>query len=192
MSTLSTTYLKHGSSGINNITLASTGAVAVNGSMTGAGLDLITSQTFSGVVQVNFNNCFTSAYDNYLITATQTTTVDSDLNIRLRSNLVDASGANYTIIILDNGGTVTASRLTSQTQTRIGPTRNGIVMRHSATIFSPYLTVPTSVQSRTTSDTVANMIDGTHNLSTSYDGCTIYAGGGTMSGIIRIYGYKNS
>jgi hypothetical protein len=100
MSTLKLNYLQHPSSSTTNITLASTGAVAVNGAMTGAGLDLITptsiaysggsasvsggAVTFSAASTVSVNNCFSSTYDNYRIVFRGSQSAASNLEAMLR------------------------------------------------------------------------------------------------------------
>ena len=156
-----------------------------------AGLTLINTTTVTAQSTVSFNNVFSATYENYLILATYTVGADTDLNFRLRVAGVDASAANYTTIILDNTGSITAARLTSQTNTRLGPARNGVVMRSRADIFSPSLAVSTTLMARTVSVPVDNQIGGSQDAATAYDGFTLYPGSSTITGTIRIYGYKS-
>ena len=154
-------------------------------------LALINTTTVTAQSTVSFNNVFSATYDNYLILATYTVGADTDMNFRLRVGGADASAANYITIINDNNGANSAARLTGQTSTRIGPARNGVVMRSRADIFSPSLAVSTTLMARTVSVPVDNQIGGSQDAATAYDGFTLYPGSSTITGTIRIYGYKS-
>jgi hypothetical protein len=144
----------------------------------------------SAVSSVSVNNVFSATYENYLILATYTVGADTDLNFRLRVGGVDELAANYTTIITDNNGALTSGRLTSQTNTRLGPARNGVVMRSRAEIFSPSLAVTTTLIARTVCVPVDNQIGGSHDVALAYDGFTLFPGSSTMTGTISIYGYR--
>jgi hypothetical protein len=67
---------------------------------------------------------------------------------------------------------------------------------HDMQIYNPFLASKTNFhtvsQSGITGSTWISLFGGSHNQNTSYDGFTIYPATGTISGTIRIYGYKNS
>ena len=148
--------------------------------------------SFSASTTISVNGCFTSTYDNYMLTVLHVTGADTDLTIRLRLAGTDASATDYTTIIFDNSGTSSVSRLTGQTSTRIGPSRNGSRMYSTSYIFSPFAAAATGFQCRTTSNPVANTIDGTHGLSTSYDGFSLIPSSSSTTGTLRVYGLRNS
>jgi len=175
----------------NLIRTASNAWTVVPASGGASGLTLINTTTVTAQSTVSFNNVFSATYDNYLILATYTVGADTDMNFRLRVGGADASAANYITIINDNNGANSAARLTGQTSTRIGPARNGVVMRSRADIFSPSLAVSTTLMARTVSVPVDNQIGGSQDAATAYDGFTLYPGSSTITGTIRIYGYKS-
>lgn len=204
MSTLRTINLQHPTASTANITLSNTGGIALNGSVSGGGMDLITptsvvGATFNGGLisftaasAVSVNGCFSSIYENYMISVTHTVGADTDLNIRLRLAGTDASAASYITIIIESAGTMNTGRLTAQTATRVGPARNGSRMYSSGLIFAPALATATGFQMATTSDPVGNTIYGTFGAATAYDGFTVYPGSSTTTGSLRIYGMRNS
>ena len=191
MSTIASTNIKHPSSATNNITLASTGAVAVNGAMTGAGLDLITSQTFSAVSSISVNNCFSNAYSNYGIELNiDSIASGAGVSMRLRSSGTDLSTGYY--------GTGWQSVFTS---TLTGdPTSNGssfwILTSGSPVsaqcfIFNPYRTIQTQASFLSMGNERVAQYSYTTTSTAQYDGFSIVTSQ-VSSGSIRVYGYKNS
>ena len=165
------------------------------------GLVHINTTTFSGVAAVNFNNVFSSTYDNYkiLINAVATNNVTGHL-IRFRLSGTDDSNALYQRQNLAVDGTgVTAARTTNQTSAffgdLIGTDRDFIVVEVSA----PNLARNTAYyleQIRrygTTSASSVKLVGG-HTSTTQFDGFSyIITGSGiTMSGEASVYGYRKS
>lgn len=189
MSTIATTNLKHPSSVTNNITLASTGAVAINGTMTGAGLDLIIRQSFSSVSSVSINNCFSSLYDNYRIVSwVQASSGTPNLFLRYRSAGIDRSATNYNYS--QNYGSAANSATSANTilHASLSATINNVVWDS----VSPFLPVPTCGTGLNMRSLSPLMIMMGHILyaDQSNDGFTYYTDTGTLSGNISIYGYK--
>ena len=203
MSTLKATYLQHPSASSANVTLASDGKATFNGAMVGAGMDLITTSTFSAVSSVSINNCFTSTYENYRIVMNFiSTSAGVQLRCRLRSAGTDNSGTGaYESAIF---------RITAVNSTQIAYSAadtTGYLMDQDANgyghaildISSPY----SAVYSRL-SINGAGGLSGTaigcnyvggfaHRVNSSFDGITLYLGSGTaITGTVRVYGYRNS
>ena len=214
MSTIASTNIKHPSSATNNITLASTGAVAVNGSMTGAGLDLITPTsiaysggsasvsggqiTFSGISSISLNGCFSSTYENYRIIIRASHPSGEYLNARLRSSGTDNTASSYQYNSQQAFNTSWTALRAGAASATIGDF--GYFHSTSAGLFcdisGPALTAPTSwiyTGSYFTGTTHSSLYGATiHSASTSFDGITFYPLSSTITGTIRVYGYKNS
>lgn len=199
MSTIATTYIKHPSAGSPSLTLASSGAVAINGSMTGAGLDHITTQSFSAVSSVSIDNCFTSEYDNYRFSLNfyNETATTTGLYMRFRSNGSDYTGTTYTYLLeyMTNAGGPYRAYSVSVTNIQIGSVGDfrgaGFIE-----VFGPKITdrtISTGLIYAVGSSTNASMIShSTDYAQNSFDGFTLYPSSGTLTGKISVYGYKNS
>lgn len=215
MSTIASTNIKHPSSATNNITLASTGAVAVNGAMTGAGLDLIIPTsvavsggsasvsggqiTFSGVSSISINGCFVSTYDNYRIIIDSTSpSANNYLDMRLRNNGTDDTSASYRYAIGYVG--LTSATMTYQTQ-ETGSTRWRASFMPSADttnsvsidMYSPKKADLTRFAGNGTVSSQTQFLGGMFVSATQFDGFTIYSeAASTIGGTLRVYAYKNS
>jgi hypothetical protein len=159
---------------------------------TGGGLDLITTQTFSAASSVSINNCFTSTYENYQALLTLTISVNTNLYVRFRAAGIDNTSNIYTYqdIAADNTS-VGASRSTNTT----GLFGYGDAQAIRSTFYRPAVAVETKYQSeiaRGLTSLLWHSYVGFHNTATAYDGITIYPASGTMTGTVRIYGYRNA
>jgi hypothetical protein len=163
----------------------------------GSGTSSVATQgtvSFSGATSVSLNGCFSSTYDNYLVIYKYTCTGSGSCRMRLRASGTDASGSNY-------------NEMDVTTSTASGPTRQGtangaewnMVNGATSSINSLSLqfldvnkTLPTTVVgfgNRNTAEGYTYAKD--HTVSTAYDGVTLYlTGGPTMTGTVRVYGYK--
>jgi hypothetical protein len=167
------------------------------------GLVLVTSQSFSAVSSVSVNNCFSSAYANYRIVFRCTASANGSLLIRLRASGVDATGANYSgttvrasgssIAVNNNGDGVTA-----KTMFTIGMDPGHVQPHFSMDLISPNLASNTyghfvgqaaepGAYGRT-----AVYGDFHQESSMQFDGFTVYPSTGTITGSLRVYGYRNS
>lgn len=188
---------------INNPSASSGGlAISASGNVTGAGLDLITTQSFSAVSSVSINNCFSATYDNYRVLVSEgaaDSTTTRNLNLRLRVGGVDNSGTseyNWNILyqygsstVGGTGGNGTAMNLVAFS----GVDKN---MALSLDLFSPartWRTLATCTAWRYQNDTSAWVFStsgGAHTVATAYDGFTLYPASGTFSGVVSVYGYR--
>jgi len=162
------------------------------------GLVHINTTTFSAVSSVSLNNVFTSDYDNYRVILTGAGSGSLIVTARLRVGGTDNTGANFDRQRLYiNGSGVTATRYNSQTDFALGgfdtPDRGLITFD----VFRPFLTTSTLFNAMNSwpasgSDPVMFIGVGSNSLTTSFDGFTLIASAGTITGTIRVYGYKNS
>jgi hypothetical protein len=163
------------------------------------GLSLISSTSFTTQATVSFNNCFSATYQNYLIVCNAKQSTDTGLNMRVRVGGVDLSGAVYQSAYLYNtnaSGTLLTSNATNATTIDIfgNTVKQGL---HLITILDPFATDETLLNvnavTYSNSGTMYNAyVAGAVNNTTSYDGFTVYPLSGTLTGTIRVYGYKNS
>jgi hypothetical protein len=159
--------------------------------------------TFSGASSVSVNNCFSSIYDNYRIVMNHDSSAAAvGFNMRMRAAGTDNTSVNYVFASGSAtqagtfvGGSVGTSALdTSWTLTPISGTYS------SSTIFDILLPFSSAYQTNFSStsfyfDSLSNYRAGfgagATSVTTSYDGITFYPASGTITGTVRVYGYKN-
>jgi hypothetical protein len=166
----------------------------------GSGLTFITSATAANTSQtLSVNNCFSSAYVNYLILSDlETATGNENFTFKLRVSGTDSStGYHYagfwigsTVASLN---AVAGASQTSFSLRDIGPEKG----LHTLDISNPFAAIDTTIltkgiQSYTGSNVEAAVILGSHDVDTSYDGFSLISGTSNLTGTVRVYGYSNS
>jgi hypothetical protein len=210
MSIIKVINLQHPTASTANITLSNTGGIALNGSVSGGGMDLITPTsvvggTFSGgaislnaITSASINGCFNALYDNYIITITCTaTTVSAYVGMKFRNAGVDTStgynGASRYVSVSSgsdiavNWGLAAASSQLLMSQ----PAPDSTFI--SLNVFSPYLTAKTGAVAQMVNFNGEPWRGGFSQTSiTQFDGITFFVTSGTLSGTVRVYGLRNS
>lgn len=166
-----------------------------------AGLTLITSSTFSAVSSVSVNSCFTSAYTNYqLLINIDSVSVANSLDLRLRVSGSDNSSSNYYY----NGAKLDDATTTSVTAFRSTGlvTFFRLLIANSGTaavrvdMYNPQASVRTAITHQSIGQNATDMasaaVSGIMSVTTSYDGFTLIASTGNITGTLRVYGYRNS
>jgi hypothetical protein len=154
--------------------------------------------TFSGASSISLNGCFSSAYDNYKILLELTGSTNNVATMRMRVGGVDNSSANY----WNNRVYGQATSVTSQGPTSADTSFSAVgefdagINTCNYDIFSPFKTQVTSIQGVTQFRYTgfyqhSHLKTGQTTVTTSYDGFTLIVNTGTMSGTVRVYGYKN-
>lgn len=154
------------------------------------GLTLITTETFSGSSAVNINNCFSSTYENYVIYSRFTMSSTQDGILRLRASGTNATGNDYTRIYFTKDGATNSGARSTSTEFPFTYGAGSQIIH----LFSPQKASPTHflVDGFSTYNTAfMNITYGLHDVSTAYDGISIYPGSGTITGTVRIYGLKD-
>lgn len=161
-----------------------------------SGLVYIASNTFSGSGGVEFQNCFTSTYDNYRFVMTWYGSIATNINTQYMtgtntrdtaltynrngfywtSSINSFNGANNVNDFVGNHST-TASDFSTATIEFYRPNVSGVRSDSTVTSFSgdSGLTCHISNSKATT---------------TSYTGLYVYPSSGTMTGTITCYGYR--
>jgi hypothetical protein len=155
--------------------------------------------TFSAASSININGCFTSSYDNYKISILFNGSADSSLQLRMRLSGTDNSAATYggycQVLSLGGGGLITEwSQAANNTSMRICEHSPGKCYTNFD-LMAPNIAQPTFAANGAqydSSNTGAGFWYGAHTTATAFDGFTIFPASGTITGTMRIYGYRNS
>jgi len=154
--------------------------------------------TFSGVTSVSLNGCFSSTYDNYLINFVSTGSTSSTFYLRLRAAGTDSSTGIYHWAAGRFRSDGVASNTNNNADTGGAFAYSEQAFATTINMFTPYLLQKTSFTASASSGTSGNLsYSGTYstlheNTTTAYDGITIYnANTASMTGTVRVYGYKN-
>lgn len=154
--------------------------------------------TFTGVTSVSLNGVFTSTYDNYCIVIANTASA-ANLLMRLRSSGTDNTTSDYShgIYQYTSANVAQAAVVGSATSSwtvSCFATNQGMTLD----IYSPYLSAHTtaagmgSYSYSSTPYASSQMLGAGFKATTSFDGFSLYVASGTATGIVRVYGYKNS
>jgi hypothetical protein len=174
-----------------------TGAVNLSGAtLTGAGIDLINTTTFSAASSVLINNCFSSNYDNYKILLRNIGTASGSINAQFRSGGTTYSSSTYRWQVYYSdytSTTVAASGSNAGTFFQVGyATTSTEITVSDMTVYGPFLIGRTGFTESLFGTTSAFAAGGSVLADNSFDGIAITPVGGTITGSIRIYGYRNA
>lgn len=156
------------------------------------GLIHLHTETFSAVSSVSVTSKFSSTYDYYMVLYNATCTSEEDLRLRLRSGSTDNSATNYdTQLNFSFGNTAGFQSYINETSWRVGRI---IDTGGSGTIhlFNPSLAATTLMTVKAGHKARFSDLQGIHDVSTAFDGFTVFVGSGTMTGALRVYGYANA
>lgn len=154
------------------------------------GLVLLNTTTFSASSSVSVNNCFTSAYDNYLIVASISGSSDSTIRLRAAGSDATSSLYGWSVVSGNQTGTVNgtgASLATSAQYAYVAGVTSSVITNINSPALSAFTTWSTSNVQPTTA---IKLLAGHYGATTSFDGFTVL--GTSQTGTIRVYGYRNS
>ena len=161
------------------------------------GLVHINTTTFSAVSSVSLDDVFTSTYANYKIIADFTPSTTANHLLRLRVGGVDTA-TNYQYQSLYAGSTtVSGGRGTAQSSWSVLNSDVTAAVGFICELLNPQATLSTIGKTnylRNAASTTIAFFDNVigYTPTTSFDGLSLIAGSGTLTGTIRVYGYKNS
>jgi hypothetical protein len=166
-----------------------------------AGLTLVNTTTFTTTSTVQVNNCFSSSYNNYRVLLTLTAAsanggITLQYSVSGTPSAASYYGAGFAIFSSAVSGSIGQVNTGSLTINDVSST-NPSFPANSIDIYSPNIATNTIMTNLAFGETSVNGIKATyqgglHLIATAYDGLTIKPASGTISGTIRIYGYKNS
>lgn len=167
---------------------------AVPTTVQGTGVTLSGAKTnFTASTAVSLNGVFSANYRRYRVEINHTMTVGQVLYFRLRSGSDNATN-NYSYILsyrgyaTGNNGTFNGSLLSTSVISYSDANTTGFA---SFDIDAPFLATPTHTIGSSAWAGASAWTGQHHNLSSSYDGFTVFINsGGTMTGSINVYGYR--
>lgn len=182
---------------INNSSASSGGlSISTTGNVTGAGMDLITANTFSGASAVNIDNCFTSTYDHYYINFVLTAiSADCSLTFYLRAGSNTTSNYRRDGMYSNASSVALVAGADSILMSPGGAWGNYAV--GDMEIFQPAIAVATNALFRTRWIGSGGGGPNYQNAaliqtgSTAFNGFSLNATAGTISGTARVYGHRN-
>jgi hypothetical protein len=157
-------------------------------------------ETFSAVSTISIDECFTSNYKNYriIVNANSNSGSADRLNLRMRSSGSDNSSNNYFCNFSELGDSSDTSVGVLRSVGAISQWYGGYIANPGYTsyeIYNPQSTQKTgfTMQSIFTGSTDMEMLSGSGLMSvtTSYDGFTLLAGSQSITGTVRVYGYRD-
>jgi hypothetical protein len=176
--------------GLSLITPTSIAVTGGSGSISSGG-----GISFTSASAISLNGCFSATYDNYKILIDLTGSETNGASIRLRASGTDSASAYSRQYVYADNTSPLYGRVTSQSSwgaiDYTSTTRSSV----SYDIFNPFLTRVTSMSgvANTKYPTVQTIPINAygHDTGNSYDGISLIASGGNITGTIRVYGYRN-
>jgi len=181
---------------------ATAGTVATTAYVdTAGGLQRITSQSFSSVSAVNVNNCFTTGYDAYRVVVWLTAlSTAQEIFMKWRNAGSDLSASSYlsnNLGLSDGGTSATRAFAGGSSGMSLGYTSGSHTFASTIDVFDPAVTERPIILGITQGQLVSAggfaswRIGGKYNAAATADGMSIITSTGTMTGTLRIYGYKD-
>lgn len=151
----------------------------------------------SAASSVSVNNCFTSSYANYFLVFTLVGSTGTNLRFRYRASGSDNSDSNHAYQNFEVSNTsVGGARSTGQSSYLLGNVR----VDNPPAVFTIYLANPQAAASKSYKSDCFDpsaggqivMNYGSKDVTTQFDGFTIYPASGTITGSVRVYALQNS
>lgn len=147
--------------------------------------------SFTSTGDAGVNGCFDSTYDNYVIIGSHITDSQSNQNFRLRASAVEASGSDYEYERILISNTSVASALVTGSVWLVTSASTTQYCGFILYVYGPALAQKTcyrSISCSSANDAQIFDMSGDHGLATSYDGFTLKATTGLLTGSLTVYG----
>jgi hypothetical protein len=166
----------------------------------GSGLTFIAGATFTSSAAVNVNNCFSATYTNYLILGSITSnSTQVNVGIRMRASGTDNTTSDYDRSSISNfsanltgGNSLNASSWTEVISTYASSTGNNFRIE----MFNPFATENTTGFATSTSfnssDNNQQLVGMGKPVTTSFDGFSLIANTGNITGFYKVYGLADA
>jgi hypothetical protein len=163
-------------------------ADAASAAISNVGLVHIATVTLSGS-SVNIVGCFSSTYQEYVITTRANSSADAFLNFRLLDGTTAITTNYLARNIRDDTSLI---RATSTTQVQMTGANNGSTSWFL--VSGPNLAANTFGSGHgfatSSTETFISLFSFRHTLSTAYTGCQFFVTSGTISGSASVFGVK--
>lgn len=162
----------------------------------GGGLVLVDSGTFSGSSGFNVDGVFDSTYDDYLVVLVTNGSTDIQLGFRLRASGTDSS-SDYSGARLFAYGTTAGVQVNNlgSDEWQInnlglsGPPGVARLDLYGPAVAAPSAMLGVSGGYFSSTGTITTHLNGSHDVSTAYDGFAVRPDTGTITGRWAVYGY---
>ena len=177
----------------NGLVVMTPSSIAYSG--TSASINADGSVSFSACTSLSLNGVFTGDYDNYMVALRSIGSASAAVGVRLRASGVDEDSASnyYTHQYLYAGSTTVSAGRSSNNVWFLYINSTTLYGGTTQYIYGPYLAQPTahrSVSSDPRDSATINDYAGTHSLSTSYDGFTLFQSTDNFSGLVTVFGFN--
>lgn len=166
------------------------------------GVTLVTTSTFTTSSAVNINNCFTTTYANYkIVSFFSAVSTGQEIFMKFRNAGTDRSDANYLSNNrgTDDGGTLaTRAFAGGSSGMSLGFSSGSHTFSSDVDVFGPLafqrgVILGMSFGQLSIGGGFASWrIGGKFNNASTSDGFSVIPSTGTITGTIRVYGYKNA
>jgi hypothetical protein len=165
------------------------GTVLPASDLNAIGLWLVKSQTVgSGVSSVTVTGAFSADYDNYLITYTGGTSLDTNTTLKLGSAVTGYYGS----LIFGNYASATVTGANDNNQSQFSFVGGGAFTSCYIEVLTPFVNTGTEVRARVRYSTVYGTYIGARVTAESFTSFILAPAAGTFTGgTIRVYGYRN-
>jgi hypothetical protein len=164
---------------------------------TGVTVDAKGRVTFTAATALSLNGVFATAFDNYrVLMHVQSASVALGGSIRLRASGTDDANNYYSNQQTYTSGAAITTAATASVSSWAFSAVAGTEHQTIADLFAPALALPTLMRlnnSTFTGVTSNGTTDyaGRQSQAAAYDGLSIIASSGNMTGTLRVYGYNN-
>ena len=171
-------------------------AADTNTYLANSGLVYVAGTTFATTANPFINGCFSSSFQNYRVVINIVGSAISNLRMRVRSG----TSTVETAIVYDRwgfsvlAGAVTNETSSGQTSMFLGGYYSDEVTTYSFDLFQPNQTTRTNMMPLAWSSATGAtyLMPGRITTNTAYTGIEIFGDSGTLTGSIRVYGYRQA
>jgi hypothetical protein len=160
------------------------------------GLTLINTTSFSAVASQSFNDVFSATYDYYRVLINLVASTSANINFRFRVGGTDNTAVGYLSSTVFARTNVTESFQSSNGQQNLyligvnTANKASIVMDIGRPFVAELTRITTAVGMQDATEVYHGSGGLLHNVSSSFDGFSIFPSTGTISGSVSIYGYS--
>lgn len=166
----------------------------------GSGLTFISGASFTSSSAVNVNNCFSASYKNYLIIGSITSnSTQVNVGIRMRVSGTDNTTADYDRGNISNfttnvtgGQSLNASSWTEVISTYASSTGNNFRIEMFNPFATEYTTGFATSASFNSTDYNQQLVGLNKPVTTSFDGFSLIANTGNITGYYKVYGLADA
>lgn len=172
------------------------GILAAKANAASVGLEFVTSAAFTSASAVSVNSCFTSSYRNYRVLINYDGSAAADISLRLRASGSDNTANNYAFVsrryIYTDGTAATQTYSGSYSSFIFGYPNAANAVQVAFDLFGPQATERTGLAFQVIAQDRGFSGQAQIAVTNSYDGFTFFPGTGTITGSLRVFGYRNS